>query len=220
VIDLTASAPPFSEEFYNQIARDAWDRPDQRSQLWRWPSAPRIYLKTTDETGKAAPPEVVALVTGALADGVRQFSAGSFTANIEQGTVSRLEQTGWINVEIKQTIPEGDYCGLASSVGGNPSTIQLRIERCGCGSVKIPASVVVHEVGHILGFFHVSDTNSVMYGTDSGECRSGVLSALEQVHVAVAYARPRGNVDPDRDPSSFSLFKAPGGDLGRRGPIP
>jgi hypothetical protein len=219
VIDLTAAAAPFSEEFYGQIARNAYERPESRTQLFRWSVAPRLYLRTTDETGRPAPPEVVALVTGALADAVRLFSAGTFTLSLEQGTERRPEQPGWINVEIKQTIPEGDFCGYASDVGGNPSTVQLRLERCGCGSIKIPQSIVLHEVGHVLGFFHVPDRNSVMYPFVPGECREIAPSPAEQHHVAVAYARPRGNLDPDRDPSSFALLTPPAAAVVRR-PMP
>ena len=77
IIDLTALASPFSEDYYNQIARDSYERPDQRTQLWRWSSAPRIYLKTTDETGRAVPSEVISHVNTSLIDGVRMFSGGT-----------------------------------------------------------------------------------------------------------------------------------------------
>ncbi len=207
-IDLTSTGPPFSEDFFNQIARNGYDEPGQPTQLWRLSAAPRLYLKTVDETGRAVPPEVLTVVTGAITDAVRLFSAGAFTAAIEQGTETRSPQTGWINVDVVKTIPQGDYCGLAS-VGGNPGSIQLRLERCGCGSVKVPAAVVLHEVGHALGFFHVSDRNSVMFPFNSGECRQQTPSALELTHAAVVYSRPRGNRDPDRDPAGFSFFAPP-----------
>ena len=147
IIDLTALASPFSEEYYNQIARDSYERPEQRSQLWRWSSAPRIYLKTTDETGRPAPPEVISQVNTSLIDGVRMFSGGRFTATIEQGADERPPQVGWINVDIRQNtaLVVGDsVCGVAQTIGGNPNKIELRLERCGCGSTKIPASLVLH----------------------------------------------------------------------------
>jgi hypothetical protein len=221
IIDLTATAAPFSEDYYNQLARDSYERPDQRSQLWRWSSAPRIYLKTTDETGRTVVPEVVSYVAAALDDGVRLFSGGTFTATVEQGADERPPQVGWINVEIRQNLGlviGENFCGVAQSAGGNPNRIELRLERCGCGSIKVPAALVLHEVGHALGFFHVADRNAVMYPFITGECRQRSITPIEQMHVEVAYSRPRGNMDPDRDPVGFFLVTAPL--AGPRGPIP
>ena len=221
VIDLTSLAAPFSEDYYNQIARDSYERPEQRTQLWRWSSAPRIYLKTTDETGRAMPPEVISHVTTSLIDAVRMFSGGTFTATVEHGVDERPPQVGWINVDLRQNLAlvVGDFCGVAQTVGGNPNRIELRVERCGCGSTKVPAALVLHEIGHVLGFFHVADRNAVMYPFITGECRQRAITAIEQTHVNVAYARPRGNLDPDRDPPGFFLFTAPMNGLGARGPI-
>ncbi len=54
-----------------------------------------------------------------------------------------------------------------------------------------------------MGFFHVSDSHSLMYPFDESGCRTGALSPAETFHAAIAYARPRQNSDPDHDPSSF-----------------
>ena len=69
----------------------------------------------------------------------------------------------------------------------------------------------MHEVGHALGFFHVADTKSVMYPFIPGNCPPGDLSADERYHSAIAYTRPRGNVDPDADPSTGKFLTASAG---------
>ena len=68
----------------------------------------------------------------------------------------------------------------------------------------MPSAVAMHEGGHVLGFFHVSDNRSV-YPYAPGNCAPGDLSASEKFHAAIAYSRPRGNMDPDVDPSSWKL---------------
>ena len=104
-------------------------------------------------------------------------------------------------MDFRRKFASGTPCGTAF-IGRNPGTITLYEDICACGSVKVPGTVVLHEVGHALGFFHVADKGSVMYPAAPGACPPGVLSAAETYHASVAYSRPRGNTDPDRDPSS------------------
>lgn len=216
LIDLVSTAPPFNETFYNQLARDAFEEPDRMYQLFRWDRQMQFYLKTIDETLRPASPEVLGVVRQGIRDGVRYFSGGRYEAIIEEGTADRPERSGWINVVMLQEIPEGDYCGLATRIGGNPMTIKLRIDRCGCGSIKIPPDLVQHEVGHAMGLFHVDGKGHVMNPILDFGCRPVLPSAIEQYHAALIYARPRGNRDPDRDPSGFTLL-GPDGDSGAPG---
>jgi hypothetical protein len=62
-----------------------------------------------------------------------------------------------------------------------------------------------------LGFFHVPDERSVMYPHFPGNCRPAQLSAAEKFHAALAYSRPRGNRDPDSDPSTEESLAPPHG---------
>lgn len=55
----------------------------------------------------------------------------------------------------------------------------------------------------------MGDRHSLMFPFIPGSCPAGVLSAADSYHAAVAYSRPRGNLDPDRDLSSGAVL-APG----------
>src|SRR4029450_5231562 len=138
-------------------------------------------------------PEVLTVVRDALARATPAFTAGRLTAAaIETGTTARAEAGGWITGDILRDPNETGTCGFAY-IGANPGAITLYDDVCSCGSNKIPGAVVMHEGGHTLGFFHVSDRNSVMYPFVPGNCPPGDLSASEKYHSAIAYSRPRGN---------------------------
>jgi hypothetical protein len=149
------------------------------------------------------------IVRQGIRDGVRYYTGNRFQATMEEGIATRAERTGWINVLLLREIPEGDYCGLATSVGGNPMTIKLRLDACGCGSIKVPPDVVQHEVGHAMGMFHVEGDQHIMAAGSWFNCRPVAPSAKEQFHAALMYSRPRGNRDPDRDPGGFTLSVPP-----------
>jgi hypothetical protein len=203
-IDAIRNRAPFNMEFYRQFVRGTYDN-DGPHPVFRWMESPSFYLKTVDQNGRAVEPEVLAIVREALPRAVREFSAGVLSATVESGTETRASAAGWINVNIVRDPNERTVCGRAS-IGANPGTITLFNDVCNCGSNKIPGSVVVHEVGHALGFFHVPDRNSVMFPFIPGSCPSGILSPAEKFHAAIAYSRPRGNRDPDIDPSNGSFL--------------
>jgi Matrixin len=200
---MIRNVAPFSMDFYRQFVRDTYDK--SAGSPWpvlRWTSAPSFYVRTVDQNGKAVEPEVLAVTLDALRRAVPAYTAGHYSvAAIETGTDVRAAATDWINVDFRREHAAGTPCGL-SFVGRNPGTITLYEDVCFCGSIKVPGAVTMHEVGHAMGFFHVADTNSLMYPFASGACPAGVLSAAEAYHASVAYSRPRGNTDPDHDPSS------------------
>jgi hypothetical protein len=201
-LDVIRDAAPFSMDFYRQMVRGTYDSDRAPWPVLRVDAAPKFYLKTVDQNGRAIEPEVLLVVREALLRAVPAFTGGKLSAQaLETGTEVRAEADGWINVDILRDPNERRICGRAF-VGANPNTITLYDDVCSCGSVKIPGATVLHEVGHALGFFHVGDKNSVMYPFIPGNCPPGDLSPNEKYHSAIAYSRPRGNVEPDNDPPS------------------
>jgi hypothetical protein len=206
MLDAIRNAAPFSMDYYRQLVRGTYDQPGAPWPILRWNAAPKFYLKTVDQNGRAVEPEVLDVVKDALLRAVPAYTGGKLAAvALETGTEARGEADGWINVNILRDPNERTTCGRAF-VGANPGTITLYNDVCSCGSRKIPGATVMHEVGHALGFFHVSDRNSVMYPFIPGNCPPGDLSAAERLHASIAYSRPRGNLDPDNDPSSGRLL--------------
>jgi carboxypeptidase family protein len=205
VIDVMSTAKPFDETFYGQLAHGTLDYPGQSYGLLRWSSPMRFYVTTHDEFGRPLERSVIDLIERGIHIGVQYYTAGNFQADIVEGSETRPEQTGWVNVVPRRVISGGEYCGLSSSVGGDPNTIQLLIDGCGCGSTRIPIAVVIHEVGHAVGMFHVSGKENVMHTPADLGCREVIPTAAEQYHAALIYSRPRGNMSPDRDTGTFEL---------------
>jgi Matrixin len=202
-LDLIRMTAPFSMDFYRQFVRDTFDNdPGAPWPVLRWTTAPSFYVKTTDQNGKAIEPEVLTRVYDAINAAVPAFTAGRYgVARLETGTGARAQAPDWINVDIRRDPAEKRVCGYAY-VGANPGSITLNDDVCSCGSNKIPGAVTMHEVGHAMGFFHVGDRGSLMFPFVAGDCPNGALSPAEQYHAGIAYSRPRGNSDPDKDPSS------------------
>lgn len=204
-VDLISLSPPFSLTFYEQLARDAVDEPGSPQPLALWPGGnPRVYVRTVDQNGDPISPNVLASVYGVIPEAVSDWTSGKLTvASLDHGAATRQRQDGWIIVNFVRNPSGGDICGQ-SYVGALDGLIELVDGACTCGSSTVPKQVVVHEIGHAMGFFHVSDRASMMYPQASRNCTNTSLSAAERFHSGVAWTRQPGNLEPDLDPPGLT----------------
>lgn len=128
---------------------------------------------------------------------------------VELGPEPRADRVDWIRVVFERR--PSNYCGT-SFVGRNPGIITLSLDSCDCGSRKVPPDTIVHEVGHALGFWHVSDRQSVMSPIYVGGCRPEELSPAEKFHAAIAFQRGNNSRDIDADDNQTGFSRPIGFD--------
>ena len=200
-VDLISLAAPFSLPFYRELARDAKDEPGALQPLSLWPGGnPKVYVRTVDQNGEPVAGTVLSSVYDVIRGAVSDWTDGRLSVQtLEHGTATRQRQDGWLIVNFVRN-STGDICGQ-SYIGALDGQIELVDGACTCGSSTMPKQVVAHEVGHAMGFFHVSDRGSMMYPQAARNCTNTELNSAERLHSKVAWTRKPGNLDPDLDPA-------------------
>ena len=164
--------------------------------LWRLPTPSPDFLLLEDSLD----PEIVGRFRVTIPRAVPQLTGAPYTGRIETGPRSAREPTGgnWIIVEgaTPQQAPTSAACrGLEirssecgrAYIGRVRGCIALNTNRRSC----LTPSLIMHEIGHALGFYHTSNPQDIMHPTGLGRQLES-FTPLEQHHGPFAYTQPRG----------------------------
>ena len=191
-ITLIGNDPAFPFTFYRHITRNGLESPNfiHTAPLQVWTAPPNIYIWTTWKDS-GLPVNNVDWYVSEIRRVIPELTGGRFqVGTIETGPNERPPTPGWINVQFHRS-------GNWSFVGANPGQLQLGSDHT-CNQYA-----VIHEFGHAMGYWHSGEEPSVM-GGGPGRCAPIPLSANETRIAKTMYSRPRGNLDPDRDPATFA----------------
>lgn len=185
----------YSRAFYLQMALNGLESPQALSRLRRQTQAPRIYLRTVDDTGRVIDAQTLNETAAALIAVTGKLTGVFGLAGLERGTDTRIGQHGWITVMWSATLT-GTLCASAF-VGGDQMTIFYRRGgSCRCaGGGAIKPLIVKHEMGHALGFYHTDSVSDLMHNGGQTACDQEP-SAREVYHASIAYQMPLGSLDP------------------------
>jgi hypothetical protein len=190
----------FDLGFYRQFVRNGFESPNALEPLRRWTMNPSVYLKTVDEAGVPIHPPTLDMVEKTVLEIVPIWTGNRYAvATIARGTGTRVGMAGWITIGWSATVVNPNRCGRAAVIGGYVE-LEAHNPRCSVGPWITSASLVRHEIGHAMGYWHTDAPSDVM-SAKTWINNDQLPSARERAHAAIAYARPLGNIDPDTDPS-------------------
>jgi hypothetical protein len=121
-------------------------------------------------------------------------------AALERGTGTRVGTAGWITIKWPATVVNANQCGRSDvAVSGGTVEIEAHNPRCSIGTWMTVPSLVRHELGHAMGYWHTGAPTDVMSATTWASIDQRP-SPRELAAAVIAYQRMVGNTDPDSDP--------------------
>jgi hypothetical protein len=189
-IDLLPTDGGFDLEFYQQFARGSLSGPPQSLRILNTTSL-SFYIQIEGASGFAA--QMASRFEAVARRVVPDLTGGRVQlGRWETGTEPRALASGLVVVE--RTDENSDVCGRAL-VGQAAGHIWVDSNRY-CNA----AATFAHEIGHALGFTHVTRPGSMMLPEQAFSNLNDAPTETERTHGAIAYRRARGNRDIDVDP--------------------
>ena len=186
--------PRFDRAFYRQFALNGYEAPTALQPLRRLQDAPRIYLRTVDDAGRAIDAATLNDTAAALEQTAGKLTGVFGLAGLERGTETRQGQRGWITVRWSDQPSPDQFCGYGL-YAGDLITLYPRTPGCRCaGGPAVRLKTVKHELGHVLGFYHTDAPTDLMFS--GGQACDKEPSEREIFHARVAYSQPIGSLDP------------------------
>ncbi|MBI4888069.1 MAG: hypothetical protein HY824_13320 [Acidobacteria bacterium] len=235
----------FNMAAFDQMVRHFGD-PDGATK--RWMQAPALVIETAlvdpqsidaagipqyppvasaDQLSEASINELVTHLTRALP----LMTAGNFPtfssigrSTTAAGTPIEMDRPGTITVVRYRgldTLCRGYTFFLYDTVSLEASNARLFMQTCTDAptSAAPMSAVVAHELGHALGYGHVSLLPSVMAATVTSD-----VTEFDRQAAAIVFQRPPGNRAPDADPDTFTVNQPARASLPRIpatvGPVP
>jgi len=197
-IDLIPSGGSFPFWLFRQMGRNGWEQPNSLQPLQHWTTNPNIHLENRwRDTGAAIPDDVIQYFVAEIQRVIPELSDGRLAAGrVEVSSEAWDFVPDYISIHF-------DHSGNWGYVGVNPGQVQFGT------AAKCTSIMIIHELGHAMGYWHSSAQPSVMGGHVLASCNLEHLTPDEQLVARVLYSRPPGNVEPDRDPpTNFAYLRA------------
>ena len=188
--------------------------------LQRWTTRPSVVVLGTvmkyvngnteqyEATGERVTDDEVAALLGHLNEGLALLTAGTFTS-FGAVDIERPQQGDQVSVRRAGKIVVGRYTGistLAHTIGYGNWAEQPDGTVIG-GSIWLDRDfdrddarrrlLRIHELGHALGYSHVTVRTSIMNPAIGPE-----PTDFDRAAATIAFQRPVGNTSPDTDPAS------------------